>query len=71
MCRSASSGKTIKGTTESRKRLNKQSQGGKPREEKKEQPTQLIEKIFDDVYVATMYHFHGVNKLKPYVSQKV
>ena len=54
-----------------KKRVNKQSLGGKPREEKKEQPTQLIEKMSDDVYVATTYHFHGVNKLKPYVSQKV
>ena len=43
--RSASSGKTSKGTAHSGKRGNKQPWGAKPKEEKKEQPTHLVEDI--------------------------
>ena len=46
----------------------KTNKGKKKKEEKKEQPTHLVEDISykEDVYVETMYHIVSDNKLRPY-----
>ncbi|XP_044184326.1 LOW QUALITY PROTEIN: uncharacterized protein K02A2.6-like [Acropora millepora] len=68
-CRNKSSGKINKGT-EPVKRENKQPghRGNKNKDEKKAQPTHLVEETCeeDDVYAETMYHIRGGNKLKAY-----
>ena len=68
-CRNKSLGKINKGT-EPVKRENKQPshRGNKNKDEKKAQPTHLVEETCeeDDVYAETMCHIRGGNRLKAY-----